>query len=98
MKGQTIDVKEDTDEPVLYQASGVRIYGTCTTNVAIVARIGEIHGRVLGKVYFRGQKLVIMPNAEVVNGLDAKGQVIRYGKVGGEPRGTSEGTIEHIVE
>jgi hypothetical protein len=87
VRGQALEIKDRIDTPTLYQASGVRIYGTCTTNLAIVARVAEIHGRVEGKLYFRGQKLVIMPNAEVVNGLDAWGAVFPHGKIGGPVTG-----------
>jgi len=51
--------------------------------VAIVARLAEIHGRIEGKLYFRGNKLVIARGGELVNGLDAQGFVYRLGKING---------------
>lgn len=54
VRGASLEIKEEVREPTLYQAAGVRIYGNCATNLAIVARIAEIHGRVQGKVYFPG--------------------------------------------
>ncbi len=84
VNGGAIEIKDRVEVPTLYQGSGVRLYGTCTTNLAIVARLAEIRGRVEGKLYFRGWKLVIMPNAEVVGGIDANcGTVYRLGKVSG---------------
>ena len=83
INGHTLEIKENVDVPTLYQGAGVRLYATCTTNLAIAASVAEIYGRVEGKLYFRGRKLTIMPNAEVVNGLDAQGTVYRLGKVGG---------------
>lgn len=81
VKGASLEIKEDIGEPTLYQAAGVRIYGNCTTNLAIVAKLAEIYGRVQGKVYFRGERLKIMPNAELVGGIDSSGHVSQYGVI-----------------
>jgi hypothetical protein len=81
VKGASLEIKEDIGEPTLYQAAGVRIYGNCATNLAIVAKVAEIYGRVQGKVYFRGQRIKIMPKAELAGGLDSSGQVSRYGTI-----------------
>jgi hypothetical protein len=81
VRGTSLDIKEDIQEPTLYQAAGVRIYGNCTTNLAIVARVAEIYGRVQGKVFFRGQKITVMANAELLGGIDSSGQVVRYGLI-----------------
>jgi hypothetical protein len=88
VKGRALEIKDEVRVPTLYQASGVRIYGTCTTNVAIVARLAEIHGRIEGKLYFRGNKLVIARGGELVNGLDAQGFVYRLGKINGPVTGS----------
>jgi hypothetical protein len=88
VKGQIVEVKEDIAEPTLYAGQAVKILGNCTTNLAILAQMGEIHGRVDGKVYFRGQILIIQPNAVLMNGLDVKAQVIqKYGTINGEITG-----------
>ena len=84
VKGQTIEVREDITEPTLYVGQMVKIFGTCKTNLAIVAQLAEIHGKVEGKVYFRGQLLTIQPTAEILGGLDVTAQaVLNKGKVEG---------------
>ena len=80
-KGDLLEIKGDIHEPTLYQGDGVRIYGNCTTNLAIVAKLAEIYGRVQGKVYFQGQRIKIMPKAELAGGLDSSGYVQRYGVI-----------------
>ena len=88
VKGQVLEVREDITEPTLYIGQMVKILGNCSTNLAILAQMGEIHGKVEGKVYFRGQVLTIQPNAELMNGLDVTAQVIqKYGKIDGEITG-----------
>ncbi len=88
IKGQVIEVKDPITEPAIYLGQVVKILGDCQTNLAIVAQMAEIHGRVQGKVYFRGQVLVIEPKAELLNGLDATAQVVqKLGKIQGETTG-----------
>jgi hypothetical protein len=85
---QMIEVKDEITEPTLYVGQMVKIIGDCSTNLAIVAQMAEIHGKVAGKVYFRGQMLTIQPEAELLNGLDVKAQVVqKYGKIHGEITG-----------
>ena len=84
VKGQAIVVKDEITEPTLYLGQAVKILGDCKTNLAIIAQLAEIHGRVDGKVYFRGQMLTIQPKAELLNGLDITAQVLqKYGKITG---------------
>lgn len=84
VRGQMLEVKDTISEPTLYLGQVVKIFGNCTTNLAIVAQVAEIHGRVEGKVYFRGQVLTIQPKAELLNGLDVTAQVVqKYGKING---------------
>ena len=91
IQGQVLEVKDKITESAIYLGQVVRILGDCTTNLAIVAQMGEIHGRVEGKVYFRGQVLVIQPKAELLNGLDASAMVVQqYGKIAGEITGTHQ--------
>ncbi len=88
IKGQIIEVKDPITEPAIYMGQVVKILGDCQTNLAIVAQMAEIHGRVQGKVYFRGQVLVIEPKAELLNGLDVTAQVVqKFGKIQGEITG-----------
>ena len=82
--GQNFVVTEDITVPTIYLAQMVKITGNCTTNLGIVAQMAEIHGRVDGKVYFRGQILVVQPNAELRGGLDVQAQVIqKFGRIDG---------------
>lgn len=84
VKAQTIEVREDTSEKTLYMGQVVKIFGNCSTDLAIMAQMGEIHGHVGGKVYFRGQVLVIQPGAVITNGVDVMAQAVKnYGKVEG---------------
>jgi hypothetical protein len=89
VKGQALVIKDEITEPTLYIGQAVKILGDCKTNLAIIAQVGEIHGRVDGKAYFRGQVLTIQPKAELCNGLDVMAQVIqKYGKIVGGIMGT----------
>jgi hypothetical protein len=88
VKGQMLEVRDDITEPTIYIGQGVKILGNCKTDLAIIAQMAEIHGKVDGKVYFRGQVLVIQPKAELLNGLDVTAQVIqKHGKVNGKITG-----------
>jgi hypothetical protein len=80
-RGTLLEIRPDIQEPTLYQGIGVRIYGNCATNLAIVAKTAEIYGRVRGKVYFRGENISIMKGAEVAGGIDSSGRVIQHGAV-----------------
>ena len=91
VRGASLEITEEVREPTIYQAAGVRIYGNCTTNLAIVAKIAEIHGRVEGKVYFRGGKITIMPQAELAGGIDSSGQVVRRGVIRSRDSGRWKG-------
>jgi hypothetical protein len=84
VKAQTIEVQEDIHEKTLYMGQVVKIFGNCSTDLAIMAQMGEIYGNVGGKVYFRGQVLVIQPGAVITNGVDVMAQAVKnYGKVEG---------------
>lgn len=80
-RGSLLEVKYEIQEPTVFEGRGVRIHGNCTTNLAIVANIAEIYGRVSGKVYFRGGKITVMPGALVEGGLDSSGQVVQRGTI-----------------
>ena len=85
---QLIEIHDTVNEPMLYIGQSVKLYGRCTTNVAIMAQIAELHGEVDGTVYFRGQMLIILPNAVVHGDLDLMAQAIQnLGTVEGEIRG-----------
>ena len=84
VKAQTIEIQEDINEKTLYMGQVVKIYGNCSTDLAIMAQMGEIHGNVGGKVYFRGQVLVIQPSAVITDGVDVMAQTVKnYGRVEG---------------
>jgi hypothetical protein len=99
VKGQVVEVRDEITEPTLYTAQIVKILGNCTTNIAILAQMAEIHGKVEGKVYFRGQILTIQPNAEIMNGLDVMAQVIqKYGTVNGEITGSYQSIVDKTAK
>lgn len=95
VRGQVLEAREPIAKPTLYVGQSVKILSDCTTNLAIIAQVAEIHGRIDGKLYFRGQLLTIQPNAEIRNGLDVKAQVVQNrGKVAGDITGTYQGINE----
>ncbi|MEA3346771.1 MAG: hypothetical protein U9Q21_01625 [Candidatus Auribacterota bacterium] len=88
VKGQVIEISDDIAEPTLYMGQVVKVMADCSTDLAVMAQVCEIHGRVDGKVYFRGQVLIIQPHAELKNGLDITAQALqKYGKIEGEVTG-----------
>lgn len=81
---QSMEVRDPITVPTLYRGQMVKIFGDCHTNLAVVAQMAEIHGRVSGKLYFRGQMLTLQPNAEVLGGVDVAAQVVQnYGTIHG---------------
>ena len=88
VKGQAIEVTEEINEPTIFIGQSVIIIGDCKTDMAIIAQMADIYGKVEGKVYFRGQMISIQRGAELLNGLDVKAQVVtNYGKIDGEITG-----------
>ncbi|MCF7848292.1 MAG: hypothetical protein K9M45_05530 [Kiritimatiellales bacterium] len=81
---QMQDVHDPVTEPILFKGQTVRIFADCSTNIAVLAQLCEIHGKIEGKLYFRGQLLTIQPKAEITGGLDATAQLVQnHGKVEG---------------
>lgn len=76
VKGQVVEITEEINEKTVYIGQSVRILGDSRADIAIIAQMAEIHGRVEGKVYFRGQMIAIQPNAELLNGLDVYAQMV----------------------
>ena len=87
--GHMLEVRQPIDKPTLLMGQMVRIFADCSTNVAVLAQSCEVHGKVNGRLYFRGQMLVIQPNAEITGGMDLMAQVVQvFGTVRGEVTGT----------
>jgi hypothetical protein len=85
---QSIEVNEEITEPTVYLGQTVKIIADCHTDVAIIAQIAQIHGKVAGTLYFRGQLLTIEPEAHLQGVLDLKCQIVTiYGKVDGQIQG-----------
>jgi hypothetical protein len=85
---QMVDVTQPITQPVLLKGQMVRIMADCSTNIAVLAQVCEINGKVDGKIYFRGQVLTIGPNGEVLGGIDAQAQFIQNnGRIEGEISG-----------
>jgi len=81
---QMQDVRDPITEQKLFKGQTVRIYSDSTVDIAVLAQICEIHGKIDGKVYFRGQMLIIQPQAEITGGLDATAQMVQnLGKIKG---------------
>jgi hypothetical protein len=89
VKGQALEVREEITEPTLYLGQVVRVHKDCHADLAIVAQMAEVFGKVEGKMYFRGQVLIIQPGAELQNGLDVFAQVVQnHGRIEGGVTGT----------
>lgn len=88
VEGQELLVDEDIDVKQLFMGQKVIIKGDVATDIAVIAGEAEIHGRVEGTVYFRGQSLTIQPGAEVLGDLDVQAQEVTIaGKLAGEIKG-----------
>ena len=86
---QNIEVTEDVNRPTVYVGQVVKIIGDCSDDVAIVAQMAQVHGKVAGTLYFRGQMITIEPEAHLLGDLDLKCQLATiYGKVDGQILGT----------
>jgi hypothetical protein len=86
---QSIEVNDDVTERTVYVGQIVKIIGNCNDDIAIIAQMAQIHGRVAGTLYFRGQLLTIEPGAHLQGDLDVKCQVVTiYGKVDGQILGS----------
>jgi hypothetical protein len=86
--GQMLTLSDPVDEPVLFKAQSVRIMSDCSTNMAVLAQMCEVYGRVEGKLYFRGQILTVHPGAEILGGLDVQTQLLQNsGKIEGSVTG-----------
>lgn len=83
IRGQKLTVRQDMDKPTILLGQMVEVYGSSSTNLAVVAQVAEIHGNIDGKLYFKGQVLRIMPEAHIRNGADITAQSF-----------TNDGTVE----
>lgn len=96
---QELTITNDVTEPTLFVGQMVKITGNADTDVAIIAQMAEIHGTISGKLYFRGQMLVIKRAAELQQGLDVKAQIVTIeGKVSGEITGKYQQLIDQRNE
>lgn len=84
MQEQMLNITEPVTEPILFKGQSVRVMSDCSTNMAVLAQVCEIHGTVEGKLYFRGQMLTIHPGAEILGGADVQAQLVQNnGKIEG---------------
>ena len=75
--GQMLTITDPITEPVILKGQAVKIMSDCSTNLAVMAQVCEIFGKVDGKLYFRGQMLTVHPGAEITGGVDAQAQVVQ---------------------
>ena len=86
---QAVDVRGNIEGRPMYVGQIVKVFSDAPGDVAIVAQVAEIHGKINGTLYFRGQVLTIMAKAEITGDVNVKAQVIRnLGKIGGNVTGT----------
>jgi hypothetical protein len=93
-----IEVAEPAADATTYMGAMVSINADCPSDLAIVAPFAQITGKIDGKVYFRGQILMVMPGAELRGGLDIKARYLQnMGQIEGEIVGEYQ-TLEVPVE
>jgi len=96
VKSQIINVREEVYEKKLFLGQVVKIAADCHTDIAIVAQSAEVFSNIDGTLYFRGQMLVIQPNAKISGNIDVKAQVVQiFGEVDGEIKGTYSQLIDN---
>ncbi len=77
IRGEALELNGEILEPTLCLATNVKVYANCASDLAIVATTAEIHGRVQGKLHFRGEKITIMKTAQVIGGIESSGKVVQ---------------------
>lgn len=75
--GQMLNISEPITEPVLLKGQAVKIMSDCSTNLAVLAQVCEVYGKIDGTLYFRGQMLIVQPGAEILGGVDVQAQVLQ---------------------
>lgn len=99
VRGQMLEVRDPITEHTLYMGQVVKIMSDSTGDVAVMAQSCEVHGKIKGKLYFRGQVLVVQPQAEIADGLDVIAQMIQnYGKIEGGITGTYQALQDESVQ
>ena len=74
VRGQKLTLKSEITEPTILMGQLVQFYGDCSTDLAVIAQVAEIHGTVKGRLYFKGQVLRIMSTARIEGGADILAQ------------------------
>jgi len=98
VEAQYIEVNETIGTPTFYLGQHVKILSDSKSDIAIMAQLAEIYGKIEGNVYFCGQLLTIQPIANIEGNLDVKAQLINmYGEVNGEITGSYE-TLDEGIE
>jgi len=75
--GQMLTITEPITEPVLLKAQSLQLRADCSTNLAVLAQMCDVYGKVNGRLYFRGQMLTVHPGAEITGGVDAQAQLLQ---------------------
>jgi hypothetical protein len=85
VQSTAVTITDPITEPLLLKGQAVKIMADCSTNLAVLAQVCEVYGKIDGTLYFRGQILTIQPGAEILGGMDVKAQVLQnYGRVEGD--------------
>lgn len=96
---QVIQVTEPITEPVLLKGQTVIIQADCTTDVAVLAQLCEVHGKIEGNLYFRGQIITLKSGSEITGNADVKAQVlVNSGEVTGEITGEFQEVDESALQ
>ncbi len=82
-------VDQDFDEKRVYYGEYCRIRGDCSTDLALISQVAEVHGKVDGDLFFWGQTLLIKRDAVITGNLDAPWAqfIVIDGRVDGEISG-----------
>lgn len=78
--GQQLDINDTITEPKVYVAQMVRLFGDCETDIAIIAQMAEVHGRVKGNIDFKGQMLTLQPSAVIEGNVAAEAQMVQVNR------------------
>jgi hypothetical protein len=86
VKGQVVEVTSDVERPTVYTAQVFRLNADSAADLAVMAQVAEINGRIDGDLHFLGQSLTIHPDAVITGDLRVQmAQVVdNRGKIEGE--------------
>jgi hypothetical protein len=87
VRGQVVNVTSDIEKPTVYTVQVFQLNANSAADLAVMAQVAEIKGRIEGDLHFLGQQLTIHPEAVITGDLHVQmAQVV-------DNRGTVEGEV-----